>query len=138
MWSLPLAALLFAAPAAVAAPALNSQACIDQVRDTCLKEISKCPRPVDLAPTDRSCLSCGVTWLRGELAPDALETLVTAIHKATKSPITVIEVWAPQGKTTARVHAVVNCAPGSAAGDIFLFVKNGPRWKLKSRSSWIE
>jgi hypothetical protein len=132
MWSLPLAALLLAAPAP------NSQACIQQIRDTCLKEVSACPRPVDLLPADRSCLSCGVTWLKGELAPDALETLTTAIRKATKSPVTVIEVWDAQGKTSARVHAVVSCGSGSAAGDIFLFVKNGKRWKLKSRSSWME
>ncbi len=138
MWSLPLAALLFAAPPPAPAPSPKSQACIDQIRDTCLQSPSACPRPVDLAPPDRSCLSCGVTWLRGDLAPAALETLTLAIGRATKNPIMAIELSAPQGKTTARVNAVSSCAPGHAAGDIFLFVKKGARWSLQSHSSWIE
>ena len=115
------------------------QECVRRMRDTCEAKTEQCPSPINLAPKDRSCLRCGVTWVTGELRPLDFRRLLAAVGRRDRRPITTIHVVSAGGATVATVHTESWCSPeGSASGGKITLVKRGADWHVTSVIQWVE
>ena len=119
----------------------QDQSCIEREEHTCRPEVRTCPRAVDLAPRDRSCLRCGVSWVTGDLLPAELRRLVKAVRRRDPNPIASIEVSVPNGKSVAKVSTISACPRegiGAGAGAEICLTKTGVTWRVTHRGTYVD